>query len=65
MGALSTELLLLRSQLEDAACDHERQLQSLRETCVDLQSRADAALKEVDEPALDRTQQLFKNAFSK
>lgn len=41
-------MLELRSQLEDAASVHERELHSLRETCIDLQSRADVALKEVD-----------------
>lgn len=49
VGALNSELLELRSQLEDAASVHERELHSFRETCTDLQSRADVALKEVDD----------------
>lgn len=44
---MNTELLALRSQLEDAASVQERELHSLRETCTDQQSRADIALKEV------------------
>lgn len=48
VGALTSELQEVRSQLEDAASVHERELESLRETCADLQSRADVAHKEVD-----------------
>ena len=47
MGALTGELLELRSQLEDAASLHERDLHRLQESCTDLQTRSDAALKEV------------------
>ena len=47
MGALTGELLELRSQLEDAASLRERELHRLQESCTDLQTRADAALKEV------------------
>lgn len=43
-------MLELRSQLEDAASARERELHSLQETCSDLRSRADIALKEVDHP---------------
>lgn len=49
VGALNGELLELRSQLEDAASVHERELHVLRETCADCRARADAALKEVDD----------------
>ncbi len=51
VAALTSELHELRSQLEDAASVHERELHTLRETCTDLQSRADVALKEVDNAA--------------
>lgn len=47
VGALSSELLELRSRMEDAASLHERDLHSLQETCADLRSRADVTLKEV------------------
>lgn len=47
VAAMNTELLAVRSQLEDAASVHETELHSLRETCTDQQSRADIALKEV------------------
>lgn len=50
MAALSSELQALRSQLEDAASLHEREVQSAREACADLQSHADVALKEVQAP---------------
>ena len=55
VGVLTGELQDLRSQLEDARGAHERQLQSLGEARADLQSRSDAALREVgttqaDEP---------------
>lgn len=50
VGALTCEVLELRSQLEDAASARERELHSLQETCTDLRSRADIALKEVDHP---------------
>lgn len=56
VGALNSEVLELRSQLEDAASVHERELHSLRETCTDLQSRADVALKEVDDAVQDAVQ---------
>ncbi|CAB1419092.1 unnamed protein product [Pleuronectes platessa] len=42
-----TTLLQLLSQLEDAACEDERQIQSLREISIDLQSRADIALEQL------------------
>ena len=54
--ALSSELLELRSHLEDAASVHERELHSLQETCADLQSRADVTLKEVDETVKFKTE---------
>ncbi|CAB1453888.1 unnamed protein product [Pleuronectes platessa] len=44
-----TTLLQLLSQLEDAACEDERQNQSLREISIDLQSRADIALEQLDQ----------------
>lgn len=47
VGALNSELLELRSRLEDTASLHERELHSFRETCADLRSQADIALKEV------------------
>lgn len=47
---LNSELQALRSQLEDASSDHERELQSAREACTDLQSHTDVALKEVRIP---------------
>lgn len=50
VGALTSELQELHSQLEDAAAAHERTIHSLQETCTDLRSRADVALKEVDDP---------------
>ncbi len=55
VGALSSELQELRSQLEDAAAIHERELHTLREACTDLQSRADVALKEVYDALQART----------
>lgn len=61
MSSLSTELLELRSKLEDAAADHERELHSLTETCKDCQSRADVALKEVENPALRRQKHFFRD----
>lgn len=54
VGALSSELQELRSQLEEAAASHERELHSLRETCTDLQQRADVALKEVRDEEVTR-----------
>ena len=48
VAALTSELLELRSQLEEAASVHERELHSLQEMCTDLQSRADVTLREVD-----------------
>lgn len=50
VAALNSELQALRSQLEDAASLHEREVQSAREACADLQSHADVALKEVRMP---------------
>lgn len=47
VGALNSELLELRSRMEDAASLHERELHTLQETCADLQARADVTLKEV------------------
>lgn len=61
MSSLNTELLELRSKLEDTAADHERELHSLRETCMDCQSRADVALKEVENPALRRQKHFFRD----
>uniref|UniRef100_A0A3P9BZZ5 Ciliary rootlet coiled-coil, rootletin n=1 Tax=Maylandia zebra TaxID=106582 RepID=A0A3P9BZZ5_9CICH len=49
VGALTSEVLELRSQLEDAASARERELHSLQETCSDLRSRADIALKELEQ----------------
>lgn len=53
VGALNSEVLELRCRLEDAVSVHERELHSLRETCTDLQSRADVALKEVHDAVQD------------
>lgn len=50
VAALSGELQALRSQLEDAASLHEREVGSAREACAELQSHADVALKEVRMP---------------
>lgn len=50
VAALNGELQALRSQLEDATSLHERELQSAREACTDLQARADVALEEVRMP---------------
>lgn len=50
VAALNSELQALRSQLEDATSLHEREFQSAREACTDLQSRADVALEEVRMP---------------
>ena len=47
MGALTIELLELRSQLEDADSVHDRELHRLQENCTDLQTHTDIALKEV------------------
>lgn len=52
---MTSELQELHSQLEDAVSLHERESSSLRETCADLQSRADVALKEVGDPVQERT----------
>lgn len=49
VGALSSELSELRSQLDHAASAHHRELQSLQETCSDLRSRAEVALKEAND----------------
>lgn len=45
--ALTGEMLVLRSQLDDTASAHQRELHGLQELCADLRSRADVALKEV------------------
>lgn len=37
--------------MEDAAAGHEKDILSLNETCTDLRSRADVALKEVHDPS--------------
>lgn len=50
VAALNHELQALRSQLEDADSLHERDVQSGREACADLQSHAEVALKEVRMP---------------
>lgn len=47
VGALTEELQDLRSQLADAGDAHARELSRLQESCADLQTHAEAALKEV------------------
>lgn len=54
VDALTNEMQELRSQLEDSASLHERELQTSQQTCVDLQSRVDVALKEVNDDGLIR-----------
>uniref|UniRef100_A0A8C7KRB4 Rootletin-like n=1 Tax=Oncorhynchus kisutch TaxID=8019 RepID=A0A8C7KRB4_ONCKI len=49
VGALTSELLELRSQLEEAGSVHERELHRLQENSSDLQTHTDAALKELEE----------------
>ncbi|MED6270511.1 hypothetical protein CHARACLAT_011138, partial [Characodon lateralis] len=46
VGALTGEMLELRSQLDEATSAHQRELNGLQELCSDLRSRADVALKE-------------------
>uniref|UniRef100_A0A673XCW3 Ciliary rootlet coiled-coil, rootletin n=1 Tax=Salmo trutta TaxID=8032 RepID=A0A673XCW3_SALTR len=49
VGALTSELMELRSQLEEAGSVHERELHRLQENSSDLQTHTDAALKELEE----------------
>uniref|UniRef100_A0A8C7GH56 Ciliary rootlet coiled-coil, rootletin n=1 Tax=Oncorhynchus kisutch TaxID=8019 RepID=A0A8C7GH56_ONCKI len=49
VGALTIELLELRSQLEDTDSVHDRELHRLQENCTDLQTHTDIALKELEE----------------
>lgn len=53
VGALTSELSELRSQLDGAVSAHHRELQGLQETCSDLRSRAEVALKEANDSVDD------------
>ncbi|MEQ2179070.1 hypothetical protein GOODEAATRI_020816, partial [Goodea atripinnis] len=49
VGALTGEMLELRSQLDEATSAHQRELNGLQELCSDLRSRSDMALKELEQ----------------